>query len=86
MAIAVLFEFPNDSIDKYDRILELEPRTKDQAARSFHVCFETGAGFSVFDVWDSEEAFAAFGPIIGPMLEQVGLHAEPKINQVHNTM
>jgi hypothetical protein len=38
MAIVVVFEFPKDSIEKYDKVLELEPRTKDRPARLFHIC------------------------------------------------
>jgi hypothetical protein len=88
MAIAVLFEFPEpDAIDKYDQALETEPRTKDQPARSVHVCFELpGRGFGVLDVWDSEEAFARFGEVLGPVLAQSGLAGDPKIYRVHNTM
>ncbi|HEV3450549.1 MAG TPA: hypothetical protein VG869_05020 [Acidimicrobiia bacterium] len=86
MAIAVLFEFPNDSVSKYDEVLQGEPKTRDQPARSFHVCFEMGNGFGVLDVWDSEEAFGQFGEVLGPILERVGLQGEPKIYPVHNTI
>ena len=86
MAIAVLFEFPNDSLSKYDEVLQGEPRTQDQPARSFHVCFEMGSGFGVLDVWDSEEAFARFGDVLRPILAKVGLQGEPKIYPVHNTI
>jgi hypothetical protein len=89
MAIAVRFEFPKDSIAKYDKVLELEPRTKDQPARSYHVAFELpDGGFGVVDVWDSEEAFAKFGEILMPAIEKAGIDtsAQPKIGPVHNTM
>ena len=89
MAIAVLFEFPKDSIEKYDKVLDLEPQTKDQAARSFHVSYELpGGGFGVVDVWDSEEAFAKFGEILRPAIEQAGIDTsvQPKIFPVHNTI
>ena len=89
MAVAVLFEFPKDSLAKYDKVLELEPRTKDQPARSSHVAFEMpGGGFGVLDVWDSEEAFGKFGEILMPAIEQAGIDtsAQPKIYPVHNRM
>ncbi len=88
MAIAVLFEFPEpDAIDKYDEALEIEPRAKDQPTRSAHVCFELpDRGFGVFDVWESEEAFAKFGEVLGPVLTRLGLAGDPKIYRVHNTM
>jgi hypothetical protein len=89
MAIAVLFEFPKDSIEKYDKILELEPRTRDQPARSFHVAFERpDGGFGVLDVWDSEEAFGKFGEVLMPAIQKAGVDAsvQPKVFPVHNTM
>ena len=86
MAIAVVFEFPRDSISKYDKVLEVAPATKVQPARSYHVCFETDGGFTVVDVWDSPDAFEAFGAVIGPALAEVGLETEPKIFEVHNIM
>ncbi|HEY8217296.1 MAG TPA: hypothetical protein VIH82_09185 [Acidimicrobiia bacterium] len=86
MAIAVVFEFPTDSVAKYDEVLKSEPATRTQPARSHHVCFETDGGFTVVDVWDSPEAFEAFGAVLGPAIEKAGLAAEPKVYPVHNTM
>lgn len=54
MAIAVVFEFPNESLGKYDEVLEMVPEARVQPARSPHVCFETSRGFTVIDVWQSE--------------------------------
>jgi hypothetical protein len=85
----VFFEFPMDSIDKYDKVLELEPRTKDQPARSSHVAYELpNGGFGVIDVWDSEEVFGKFGELLMPAIEKAGIDnsAQPKIIPVHNTM
>ncbi len=88
MAIVAHFEFPEkDSIDKYDQVLENEPRTKDQPARSVHVCYELpNRGFGVLDVWDSEEAFGKFGEILMPAIDKAGLSAAPNVYPVHNTM
>ena len=43
----------------------------------FHVAGPTDTGFRVIDIWESEEAFAAFGPFIGPALEEVGFPGGP---------
>ena len=89
MAVAVLFEFPNSSLDQYDRVLELEPRTKDQPARTQHVAYELpGGGFAVLDVWESDEAFGRFGEILMPAIQQAGLESAgpPKVFPVHNTL
>ena len=86
MAIAVVFEFPNDSVDKYDQALAEQPELREQPGRTHHICFEVGAGWNVIDVWESEDAFAKFGEVLGPTMQRLGLEAEPKIYPVHNTM
>ena len=86
MAITVIFEFPNESIEKYDRALAEQPELRDQPGRSQHICFEMPGGWGVVDVWDSEEAFAKFGDVLGPTLQRLGLSGEPKVYQLHNTM
>ena len=86
MPIAVIFEFPNESIEKYDQALAEGPGLRDEPARSHHICFKTDSGWGVVDVWESEEAFAKFGETLGPVLQKFGLQAEPQIHPVHNIM
>lgn len=53
MAIVVLFEFPGESVEKYDQALESGgDGIQNQSARSHHVCYETNDGWGVVDVWD----------------------------------
>jgi len=55
--------------------------------RRFHVCFGTGSNLRVVDVWESQEAFNAFGQTLMPILHQVGLDpGQPEIVEVHNTI
>ena len=49
-----------------------------------HVAGPTDDGFRVIDVWESEEAFAAFGEVIGPILQEVGFPGEPRLFEVYN--
>ena len=86
MAIAVHFEFADQSIDKYDDAIAASPDLAHVAERPCHVCYRLGAnGFGIFDVWESEESFRHFAAILGPVLDKVGLtFVEPKINAVHN--
>jgi hypothetical protein len=88
MAIAAMFEFnEKDGLAKYDKALEVGAALRDQPHRSVHVCYELpSGGFGVLDVWDSEEEFAKFGEVLGPVMQEVGLAADPKIYPVHNTM
>ena len=83
MAIAAIFEFPNDSVDKYEKAFEAGgPQILDQPSRLHHVCYRTETGFTVVDVWTDEESFAAFGQIIGPATQQAGLDAKPMVYPV----
>ena len=86
MPITVIFEFPNESIDKYDQALAESPELRNEPARSHHICFKTDSGWGVVDVWDSEEAFAKFGETLGPVLQGLGLQGQPRIHAVHNIM
>ena len=81
MAIVAVFEFPNDSVDKYEKVFELGGKPiVDQPKRLQHLCYRTGdVGFVVVDVWEDEASFAAFGEIIGPTTARAGLEANPKV-------
>jgi hypothetical protein len=39
----------------------------------------------IYDIWESADAFAAFGETLGPILAEVGLDAgEPQVMPLHN--
>lgn len=44
-----------------------------------HTCFRDGEseGLSVFDVWESREAFEALGSKLGPIVQEVGASMSP---------
>jgi hypothetical protein len=88
MAIVAVFEFPTESVDKYDQVFEIGGTSiTDQPKRLQHVCCRTGdVGFTVVDVWEDEASFAAFGEIIGPATAQAGLEASPKVFPLHGYM
>jgi hypothetical protein len=81
MPIVAVFEFPNEPVEKYEKVFEIggTPIT-DQPKRLSHVCYRTGEiGWTVVDVWEDESSFAAFGEIIGPATAQIGLDAKPLV-------
>jgi heme-degrading monooxygenase HmoA len=86
MAIAAVFQLPPDGIDGYDRAAEGPLR--EQAGRLQHVCFKTDAGYTVVDVWESIEAFEAFGNAIEAFLEESGEPAPValQVYTVHNIL
>jgi len=87
MAIVAIFEFPGASVEKYEKILEVGgPAILAQPSRIHHVCYRTNDGFTVVDVWEDEESFAAFGELIAPAIQAAGLDAKPVIYPVQDTV
>jgi hypothetical protein len=88
MPIAAVFDFPGEDIAKYHKVNEIGgPLINDQPQRTSHVCYRTENGFTVIDVWQDDESFAAFGPVIGPAITQAGLSGgPPRIYPVEGTM
>lgn len=81
MTISVVFEFPNSSIEKYHEVFEIGGQTiTDQPDRLHHQCFESGDGFTVIDLWQSEDSFAKFGEVLGPILQDLGLVTVPSVH------
>ncbi len=57
------------------------------AGRSLHIAFEVGGLIQVFDVWDSEESFMAFGQTLIPILSELGVEpGEPQVSPIHNVI
>jgi hypothetical protein len=55
--------------------------------RRYHACFGESDKLQVFDVWDSKEAFEAFGAVLVPILQGVGVqHSEPMVMPIHNVI
>jgi hypothetical protein len=53
--------------------------------RLSHVALETGGEIQVFDIWESQEAFEAFGATLIPILTAAGIELnEPMVARVHN--
>jgi hypothetical protein len=55
------------------------------AGRLYHVALETDGQIQVFDVWDSQESFEAFGATLLPIMAAVGADpGQPHVSSVHN--
>jgi len=48
-----------------------------------HIAGDTGNGFQVVDVWESEDAFRRFGDELTPVLKSLGIEGEPKVYPAH---
>ena len=87
MALALLFTPSSMTAEQYDEVIrQLETAgAGTPAGRRYNVCFGTGERLRVLDVWDSQEAFNAFGQTLMPILQQVGIDpGQPEIAEVHN--
>lgn len=55
------------------------------AGRLYHVCFKVEGSLRVFDVWDSQASFEAFGQTLMPILAGQGVDpGVPAICPIHN--
>jgi hypothetical protein len=55
--------------------------------RSIHVALESNGEIQVFDVWDSQEEFDAFGETLLPILAAAGIELnDPMVAGVHNVI
>jgi len=86
MAITVVFECPDSTLAQLEKAFELSEALSHQPQRRFHTCYETETGFTVIDVWESEAAFAAFGEVLGPVLQEVGLNPVPQVYRTYETI
>ena len=86
MAIAAVFEFPNEPVEKYHKVFEAGDAVINQPDRLYHACYRTDSGFTVIDIWASEQSFAAFGETLGPAVQQAGLDAKPAVYPVEQVM
>jgi hypothetical protein len=70
----------DDAISKLDAAGAGAPE-----GRSYHMALETNGEIAVFDIWESQEAFEAFGATLMPIMGEIGVDpGEPMVAQVHN--
>lgn len=88
MAIGAYFMPESMNAQQYEDILRRleEAGAGSPRGRQYHVCFGNGDKLQVFDIWDSQESFEAFGPTLMPILQQVGIQAQPQIEPVYKTI
>ena len=55
------------------------------AGRLYHFALEADGKIQVLDVWESQEAFEAFGPTLLPIMAELGADpGQPMVSPVHN--
>ena len=89
MALSFYFVHQGFTSAKYDdAIAQLEAAGAGApAGRTFHAALETDGGISVFDIWESQEQFEAFGVTLMPILAALGVELnEPMVAPVYNVI
>ena len=53
--------------------------------RLFHAALESDGKIQVFDIWESQESFEAFGATLLPIMGELGADpGQPMVSPVHN--
>jgi hypothetical protein len=89
MAIGIYFAESDFPADKYDEALaRLEAAGAGAPkGRTLHVALETDGKINVFDIWDSQADFDAFGATLLPILAELGVNpGTPMPSPVRNTI
>ncbi len=87
MALAIYFPVEGFTTEKYDQVLKRleEEGQGSPAGRTYHCSFKVGDGLHVFDVWDSQETFDAFGQTLVPIMGEAGVALpEAQAAEVYN--
>jgi hypothetical protein len=87
MALGFYFTPSSFSAATYDEALSrLEAAgAGSPPGRLYHVALESDGQIQVFDVWDSQENFEAFGATLVPIMTDLGADpGQPMVAPVHN--
>lgn len=89
MALGIYFVHDKFTPEKYENaIKQLEAAgAGSPKGRTFHVALESEGEIQVFDTWDSQVDFDAFGATLIPILAELGVELkEPMMANVHNVI
>jgi len=89
MALGLYFTPAGFTQEKYDEAIgQLEAAGAGApAGRTYHVALENDGGIHVFDIWESQDAFDAFGATLLPIMSGLGVDpGKPMVAQVHNVI
>lgn len=84
MAIGIYVTPAGFTPEKYDTTLaQLEAAGAGApAGRLYHCALESEGLVQVFDVWESQEAFDAFGATLIPIMAGIGVTVDPSVAHV----
>ena len=88
MAIAAYFHPKGMTLDQFfevhRRLESAGVGLRTQKGRLHHSCFGSDGDLMVYDIWESPEAFEAFGQKLMPILAELGIEVdEPAVMPIH---
>jgi hypothetical protein len=93
MAVVLVHQGPTITRERYEEVVRrLTDGRKDRMGSAsdwpvegllMHAAGEGPGGFRVVDVWVSEDACNAFGEVLGPHLQEVGITDQPEMYAAH---
>ena len=89
MALGFYFVHEGFTPEKYDSAIKKLDAAGAGApkGRTLHVALESDGAIQVFDIWESQEEFDAFGQTLIPILTELGIELqEPMVANVHNVI
>ena len=89
MALGIYFVHDGFTPEKYSKAIKQldEAGAGAPKGRTFHVALESNGAIQVFDIWDSQEDFDAFGQTLIPILTELGIELKaPMVASVHNVI
>jgi hypothetical protein len=89
MALGIYFAHGGFTTDKYDEAIKRldAAGSGNPKGRTQHFALETDGEINVFDIWESQADFEAFGAVLMPILTELGVQlGEPMVAAVHNVI
>lgn len=88
MPIVVKFKVSGMPAEKYEEVhSRLDAAGSGApASRLYHVSYGSPDNLQVIDVWESRQAFEAFGQQLVPVLQEMGIQAEPEIHDAYRVI
>jgi hypothetical protein len=87
MALGIYFVHGGFTPEKYGQAIKsLEAAgAGSPKGRTYHAALESDGEIAVFDIWESQADFDAFGATLIPILNDLGVQlGEPMVATVHN--
>ena len=86
MAIIAIFEVKGADAAKYDEVIRRLTEMGDSVSdgHMHHICYGDKQNLQVIDIFESQAHLEAFGAVLMPILQEMGIEATPTIHEVYS--